>query len=163
MIRDGRTYEVRAERLFSDGALNTTLRGRDRILVEQDDRYFTALGATGSERLINFDKDAISALEAISIIGGLNDGRADPKGVLVLREYRAAQLRQDGTGPMMQQVVFTFDLTSADGLFAARGFQINPRDTVLATESPVVATGTILGIVGATFGLLNTANAISTR
>lgn len=163
LIRDGRAYEIRADRLFADAAMNTTLRGRDRIVVEEDKRYFTALGATGSERLIQFDKDAITALEAISMIGGLNDGRADPKGVLVLREYGAAHLRGDGTGPTMPQVVFTFDLTSADGLFAARGFPINSGDTVLATESPVVAVGTILGLLGAGFGVLNTAGAATSR
>lgn len=163
LIRDGKSYEIRADRLFADAAMNTTLRGRDRIVVEEDKRYFTALGATGSERLIQFDKDTITALEAISMIGGLNDGRADPKGVLVLREYGATHLRQDGSGPKMPQVVFAFDLTSADGLFAARGFPINPGDTILATESPVVAFGTILGILGAGFGVLNTASAAASR
>jgi polysaccharide export outer membrane protein len=55
----------------------------------------------------------------------------------------------------MEQVIFTFDLTSADGLFAARNFQINPDDTILATESPVTATRTVLGLVGAVFGMAN--------
>lgn len=163
LMRDGKTYEISATRLFADAAMNTTLRGRDRIVIEEDKRYFTALGATGSERLIQFDKDAITALEAISMIGGLNDGRADPKGVLVLREYAPRHLRRDGTGPALPQVVFTFDLTTADGLFAARGFPINPGDTVLATESPVVSVGTILGILGSGFGLLNTASAAASR
>ena len=59
--------------------------------------------------------------------------------MLVLREYRAADLRTDGTGPAIPKVVFTFDLTRAKGLFLARQFQINPGDTVLVTENPVIA------------------------
>lgn len=158
LIRGGKTYEVRADDLFANASKNVVMRGNDKVLVEEDKRYFTALGATGKEELVYFEKEQISALEAMSIIGGLSDNRANPKGVLVLRDYSARQLRSDGKGPAMQQVVFTFDLTTADGLFAARKFEINPRDTVLATESPVNAARTILGLLGSAVGLGTTIN-----
>lgn len=161
LIRDGKTYEISAERLTADGSLNTTLQVRDKVLIEEDRRFFTALGATNSESLVAFDKDSITALEAVSMSGGLSGSRADPKGVLILREYAARDLRADGSGPQMQQVVFTFDLTSADGLFAARGFQVAHRDTVVATESPVVAARTIVGLIGAAFNVVNVAGNIS--
>lgn len=155
LIRDGKTYEIRADDLFANGSKNALVRGNDKVLVEEDKRYFTALGATGSEELVYFEKEQISAMEAMAIIGGLSDNRANPKGVLVLRDYSPKAVRQDGRGPSMQQVVFTFDLTSADGLFAARNFRINPKDTVLATESPVNAARTIMGILGSAVGLSN--------
>jgi polysaccharide export outer membrane protein len=161
LIRDGKTYEVRADDLFANASKNVVIRGNDKVLVEEDKRYFTALGATGREELVYFEKEQISALEAMSIIGGLSDSRANPKGVLVLRDYSAKQLRQDGKGPAMSQVVFTFDLTGADGLFAARKFEINPRDTVLATESPVNAARTIMGLLGTAVGLSSTVNNIN--
>ncbi|OZB17878.1 MAG: polysaccharide biosynthesis protein [Rhodobacterales bacterium 34-62-10] len=158
LMREGTTYEIRAERLFSDASRNVLLRGGDKIVVEEDRRYFTALGATGTERLVYFQKEDISALEAISIIGGLTDSRANPKGVIVLRDYEAQQMRNDGRGPEMPQVVFTFDLTSADGLFAARSFPINPKDTVLATESPVTGVQTVVGLLGSLLGLAGRVN-----
>ena len=71
----------------------------------------------------------------------------------VLREYDVRHLRSGSGAPNMQQVVFTFDLTSADGLFAARKFGINPGDTVLATESPVTRAQTIFGLIGNAFGV----------
>jgi len=160
LMREGKTYEMRAERLFSDASRNVLLRGGDKIVVEPDSRYFTSLGATGTERLVYFEKEQITALEAMSIIGGLTDSRANPKGVLVLRDYEARQVRSDGSGPQMQQVVFTFDLTSADGLFAARGFPINPKDTVLATESPVTGVQTVVGLLGSLLGLAGRVNAL---
>jgi len=92
------------------------------------------------------------------MIGGLSEARANLKGVLVLREYPANALRSDGSGPEKQQVVFTFDLTSAEGLFAARKFNVHPQDTLLATESPVTAARTVLGLIGTTFGLANSLN-----
>lgn len=155
LIRGGKTYETPAEVLFSDATKNITLRGNDKVLVQEDKRYFTALGATGRESLIYFDKENITTIEALSMIGGLSDARADLKGVLVLREYPTRALRSDGKGPEMQQVIFVFDLTNADGLFASRNFMVNPKDTILATESPVVKTRTILSLIGATIGIAN--------
>ena len=84
---------------------------------------------------------------------GFEEVRADPQGILVLREYSARQLRSDDGGPTLPQVIFAIDLTTADGLFAARKFEINPGDTVLATESPVTAARTILGLFGSVLGL----------
>ncbi|SFD66778.1 polysaccharide biosynthesis/export family protein [Roseivivax sediminis] len=153
LLRGGTTYEIFAEDLFRSGARNTTLQPRDVVVVDEDDRTFTALGATGSEDLITFPKPRVTALEAMGLMRGLQDSRADPKGVLVLREYNASSLRADGTGPNRQQVIFSFDLTSADGLFAAKQFNIYPDDTVLATESPVTAAQTIFGLFGTALGV----------
>ncbi|MCU0900687.1 MAG: polysaccharide biosynthesis/export family protein [Cypionkella sp.] len=155
LIRDGRTYEIRAEMLFSDASKNVLMKGGDKVFVEEDRRYFTALGATGREELIYFDREEVSAMEALSRVGGLVDARADPKGILILRNYDAKHLRSDGTGPQKTQVVFAIDLTSAAGLFAARAFEINPKDTILVTESPMVAASSIMGLIGSAFGLRN--------
>ncbi|SHH85290.1 polysaccharide export outer membrane protein [Cognatishimia maritima] len=146
LIRAGKTYEIPAEALLADASKNIILRGRDQIVVVKDDRSFIALGATGSERLVYFEQEEITALEALSIIGGLNDGRANPQGVLILREYPDSAV--GGTGPSKAETIFTLDLTSADGLFAARNFLIHPDDTVLATESPVTSAQTVLGLMG---------------
>lgn len=161
VIRNGRSYEIRADRLTSDPALNVTLRGGDAVVVEEDKRYFTALGATGREELVYFNRDNITAMEALSMIGGLNDGRANLKSVLVLRDYPQQALRSDGSGPSKQQVVFTFDLTSADALFAARQFPIHPQDTVFATEAAVSSARTVLGLIGSIVGVSNTVNNLS--
>ncbi|WGW04626.1 polysaccharide biosynthesis/export family protein [Tropicibacter oceani] len=161
LIRGSDTYEISADELFADGSKNALLYPRDTVVVEADERAFTALGASGQENLIYFPKDDISAIEALSLMGGLSDTRADPKGVLVLREYKAEHLSPGGNGPTHQQVVFALDLTSADGLFAARKFMINPDDTVLATESPVNAVQTVFGLVGSVFGLTARATALA--
>jgi polysaccharide export outer membrane protein len=154
LIRDDKSYEIRADRLFAQANKNTTLRGGDKVVVREDDRYFTSLGAAGKENLIYFERDSITALEALSLVGGLNDTRANPKGVLILREYPEKTIRADGLkGPTMRNVIFTFDLTSADGLFAARNFEVNPLDTVLATESPLATANTIFGLARTVVGL----------
>lgn len=153
IIREGKTYEIRADTLFERASTNVVLRGGDKVIVEEDERYFVALGATGAETIVPFNREHITAIEALALLGGISDARANPQGVLILREYRAKQLRSDGSGPEKEQVVFTIDLTSADGLFAANKFQVNPRDLVVATESPVNSVRTIFGLIGAAVGV----------
>lgn len=162
LLRGSNVYEIRADRLMANPNLNTVLRGGDKVVVAEDDRYFTALGTTGREDLVPFTRETLTAMEALSTIGGLSDSRADLKSVLVLRDYTAANVvtpvddsGYTDKGPLQEQVVFAFDLTSADGLFAARQFQINPKDTVLGTETVVTSARTVLGLIGSVIGLSN--------
>jgi polysaccharide biosynthesis/export protein len=157
LIRGDDIYGTSVDRLFANPDLDTTLRGGDKVIIQADDRYFLSLGAAGSEAVHLFPKDRISALEAMSIIGGVSDTRADPQGILILRQYPPTAVRADGTGPDQERVVFTLDLTSADGLFSAGQFRIQSGDLVYATESPVTRTQTILSLIGNAFGIVGTA------
>lgn len=168
LLRAGNVYEIRADRLTANPALDTTLRGGDKVVVAEDDRYFTALGSTGREAVVPFSRETLTAMEALSTVGGLSDARADLKSVLVLRDYPAERLVKPvddsgytDKGPLQQQVVFAFDLTSADGLFAARQFQINPKDTVFGTESVVTSARTVLGLIGSVVGVTNAVSNLS--
>ncbi|WP_306154614.1 polysaccharide biosynthesis/export family protein [Roseovarius sp. MMSF_3281] len=156
--RGSKTYETRVSNLLEDSRRNVRLRGGDQIAVVEDERSFNVLGAAGNQTLLYFEKEHMTAMEALSAMGGLQASRANPKGVLILREYKANDLKPGWAGPDMQQVVFTIDLTSADGLFAARNFQINPDDTLLATESPINAARTIIGLFGTVIGVSSSAN-----
>ena len=158
LVRGHKTYRTSLSRLLDNPKLDTRLQGGDQITVESDKRYFLSLGAAGRESQFGFNRDEVSALDALSIIGGVNDGRANPKGVLILREYPASALRAGQRGPRQQRVVFSIDLTTSDGLFSARNFYINSGDLVLATESPISSVQVVFGLVGSAFGLINVAN-----
>lgn len=151
--RGGQSFAGLAKDIYANPERDILLRGGDRIVVESDPRSFIILGATGAERVVPFDKPHHTLMEALSLGGGLLDSRADLRGVLVLRKYSQKSVRSDGKGPDREQVVFAFDLSTGDGLFAARSFPIHPDDVVLATESPLPATGSLLGIFGAVLGV----------
>lgn len=159
--RGDTTYGISLERLTEDTALNIRVRGNDRLFVEADDRYFLSLGAADRRAQLFFPQDNLSALDALSIIGGLADQRADAQGILILRAYDAEDVRGDGTGPRHARTIFTIDLTSADGLFSAGEFRIQPGDLIYVTESPLLGTRNVLQVIGAVFGVAVQANNIS--
>ncbi|WP_281243106.1 polysaccharide biosynthesis/export family protein [Gemmobacter aquatilis] len=140
LMRGGKLYGVSADKLLKNPSLDTTLRGGDKVYVEKDGRYFLSLGAAGKEAQIPFPSDKINALDAATLIGGVQDNRANPKGVLVLRNYDPADLRGDSSGPSKERMIFALDLTTADGLFSAGEFEIMDRDLVLVTESSLMQT-----------------------
>lgn len=152
LFRGSQVYGIALERLFDEPALDTTIQGGDRILVEADDRYFLSLGATSSEALHPFTKSEVSALDALAIIGGVTDARANPQGILILREYAPSavvpSIVPSTAGPSHDRVVFTINLTTADGLFSAAKFMIQPGDLVYGTESPLGTATTVLGVLG---------------
>ncbi|MFZ3581912.1 polysaccharide biosynthesis/export family protein [Loktanella sp. DJP18] len=151
LFRGSQVYGLSLSRLFEEPELDTVVQGGDRILIEEDERYFLSLGATTREALHAFPKDEVSALDALSIVGGVSAARANPQGILILREYPASAVRAAGPtpdGPPQERVVFTIDLTKADGLFSAAKFKIQSGDLVYGTESPLGTANSIVGIVG---------------
>ena len=151
LARGNAVYGIAYDRLLKNPALDTTIRGGDRIIVEAEDRVFLSLGATGTQAIHPFPEENVTALDAMAIVGGVNPGRANPEGILILREYDVSQVRSDGSGPPQERVVFTLDLTSADGLFSAAQFEIQPDDLVYGTES----------VLGPAFTLINVFNTAS--
>ncbi|MGR3485471.1 MAG: polysaccharide biosynthesis/export family protein [Paracoccaceae bacterium] len=152
--RGDHVYGLPLARLFDRPSLNTTLSGGDRVIVREDDRTFLTLGATGRESIHAFPDAELTALEALAIAGGVNDSRADPQGVLILRDYPHDAISDDrAEGPPTDRMVFTIDLTTADGLFSAGEFQIMPGDLVYATEAPLLAATSILAVLGSTLAI----------
>lgn len=162
VIRGKERGKIWFQDLYENPALDIALRPGDRILVEEDTRAFTALGATGSQTRMHFSTQTLSAIEAIAQVGGLNSSLADPTGVFVFRnepaEIANAVLgRDDLVGD--QRFAYVLDLTEPNGMFMARDFVVRDGDTVYVTEAPFVQWSKTLGAIS---GSLNTANTLNT-
>ena len=146
LIRDGRTYGIPFARLLEEPQLNATVQGGDRIFVVDDEREFITLGATGSQSIFAFPEDDFSALEAMSLIGGVNGGSGNPEKVLVMRAYDQSDVRDGIVGPPNDRVVFTIDLTSADGVFSAGSFMLEYGDLFFGSVSALGPALTLVGL-----------------
>ncbi len=160
VVRGAHSGTIWFEDLYDHPSADIALRAGDRIIVEEDTRSFTALGATGTQNRIPFESQTISAIEALATVGGLSTAAADPTGVFVFRnepQEIANQLlgRSDLVGE--QRIIYVLDLTQPNGMFMARDFAIRDGDTVYVTEAPFVqfnkavsaATGTLSAASGA--------------
>ncbi|MEM9434416.1 MAG: polysaccharide biosynthesis/export family protein [Pseudomonadota bacterium] len=161
IIRGNMSSQVWFEDLFTHPQFDIALRGGDRILVEEDERTFTVLGATGGQARVAFQTQELSAIEAIAQVGGLNSNLADPTGVFVFRDEddtiaNKVLMREDLEGP--QRLAYVLNLTEPTGMFDARDFIIRDSDTIYVTEAPFV---TWNKTISALTGSLASANAIA--
>jgi len=164
LIRGNERGTVWLQDLYEHGELDIALRSGDRILVEEDTRAYSALGATGAQSIVPFESQTLSAIEAIATVGGLNTNLADPTGVFVFRNEpaeiaNAVLARNDLTGD--QRIVYVLDLTEPTGMFMARDFSIRDGDTVYVTEAPYVQWQKTLAILTGAAAGVNSVSSIS--
>jgi polysaccharide biosynthesis/export protein len=150
--RGGRTGQAWLQDVYDVPAFDVALRPGDRIVVEEDRRAFTALGAAGRQARLPFSKRDMTALEALAAAGGLDGRAADPTGVFIFRREsaevaRAVSGQPDIVGP--QRVAYVLDFTRAEGLLSAREFVIRDEDTLYVTEAPIASWSRVIGIAGA--------------
>jgi len=139
--------------LFSHPQLDIDMRAGDRVLVEEDTRTYTAIGATGQQARVPFDSQTISAMEALATVGGLSAQLGDPTGVFILRNEpeeiaRHVLGRDDVHG--QQRMIYVINLTEPVGLFEARDFVIRDEDTIYVTTAPFSRFSQVLGAITGT-------------
>lgn len=139
VTRGNQQGKIWLQDLYTNPRLDIALRSGDRILVEEDTRSFTALGATSQQARVPFETQDLSALEAIAQVGGLLSLSSDPTGVFIFRNEPpeiANQVlgRTDLQGA--QRMAYVLNLTEPNGLFIARDFVIRDGDTLYVTEAP---------------------------
>lgn len=147
--RGGESGKVWLTDLYSGSGNDIALRPGDIILVEEDQRSFTALGALGGQTKVPLGNEVISALEAMAMVGGLNSNLADPTGIFVLRDEPASVASRVLAQPVYgsQRMAYVLDLTRPNGLFLARDFTIRDGDTIYVTEAPYVQWRKTIGAI----------------
>jgi len=159
VIRGGHRGKIWFEDLYDNPEFDIALRGGDRILVEQDTRAFTVLGAIGTQARVPFETQSLSAVEALAQVGGLLTSASDPTGVFVFRNEPADIANQvlgrnDLVGP--QRLVYVLDLTQPNGMFLARDFVIRDADTMYVTEAPFTQWNKVISAVTGTLSTVAT-------
>jgi polysaccharide export outer membrane protein len=161
--RGGQTGRVWLQDLYDNPRNDIALRGGDRVIVEEDRRSFTALGATTGQSRVPFNKRDLSVIEAIATVGGLDGRTANPSGVFVFRDEPAAVAnrvlaRGDLVGT--QRMAYLLNLTEPEGVFAAREFTIRDEDTIYIAETPLGNWTRVLAIATGAAALVATADRV---
>jgi len=155
VIRGSHKGTVWLEDLYASHKQDIALRPGDRILIKQDKRRFTALGATGAQSLVEFPAPEVSAIEAIAFMGGLNSNLADPTGIFIFRDESAEYAnrvlgRDDFVTP--KRFAYVLNLTDPTGIFLGRDFDIRDGDTIYVTEAPYVVWVKTLAVLTGSVG-----------
>ncbi|SEC30979.1 MULTISPECIES: polysaccharide biosynthesis/export family protein [unclassified Beijerinckia] len=141
LTRGNRTARVPFTRVMNDPRENIYLRADDVLAVLREPQYFMAVGATGANAQVPFEAGGMTLSQAIAKVGGLQDFRADPKGVFIFRyepDNIARMLRPNSSllGQGAVPVVYRIDMSDANNIFLAQRFPMFHRDVLYISNSP---------------------------
>jgi len=125
----------------------------DVVTVARDPQTFTAAGATGQNAVIPFDSIGISLEEAIARAGGLNDQRADPQGVFVVRfeewqRYDELGLIRPSPGQVEQvPVIYRVNMRDPSAFFLARRFSMRNKDLLFVSNAPLAELQKVFSLI----------------
>jgi polysaccharide export outer membrane protein len=162
--RRGSTGRVWLQDLYDNPRMDVALRPGDRIIVEEDRRSFTVLGATTRQERVAFNSQDMTAIEALAAAGGLNGNAANPTGVFVFRREPAAVAnRVLGRGDLVgeQRMAYLLNFTRPEGLFAAGEFVIRDGDTVYVTEAALGSWTRIIALAATAAALTRSVDIIT--
>lgn len=118
------------------------------IILQKDDVLtaiyqpftLTVLGAAGKNEEVRFEGTGLTLAQALGRIGGLQDMRADPRGVFVFRWETPQQARALSltVPPEVARVpvIYQVNLQDPQTLFAAQRFEMRNSDVVYIANSP---------------------------
>ncbi|NNF78403.1 MAG: hypothetical protein HKN05_10285 [Rhizobiales bacterium] len=144
VMRGKRHGSINLGRLYSRPAYDINLLPGDKVIVSDEARTFTVLGAINKASEHEFTKWNFMLVDALAVAGGLDDARADRTGVFVFRfEHRrvvnALRRRADGENlrTVRVPVVYQLNLMEPQSVFHAKAFQMQDQDTILVTNAPL--------------------------
>ena len=174
LTRRGSSVTASLARVVRDPGQNIYLRPDDLVYVYSDPQIFTAFGATGRSATIPFTTDQLTLAHALGNVGGLNDLRADARGVFIFR-YEDPELYSliRGMGPVVQgspvptttgvPVVYKVDMKDARAFFAAQVFLMRDNDVLYVSNAASVEVQKLLSIFTGSLGTASSAATLQTR
>ncbi len=155
VARGGVVASMPMDRVIRDPAQNLRLMPDDVVTVVHQPFSLTVLGATGTNREIEFEAQGISVAQALGRAGGLQDLRADARAVLLFRLESAASLatvnsvRLQGDKAFVP-VIYRIDLRAPAGFFAAREFPVQDKDILFVSNATAADLQKFLSIISST-------------
>src|SRR5271168_1063008 len=143
LSRGGVTATIPMDQLVSNPAENIYAWPGDVLTVIQVPQTFSVFGATAQNTEVPFGAEKLTLAQALAKVGGLQDLRADPRGIFLFRFEPASVVGAlnapalatgpDGTSP----VVYRLNLRDANNYFYAERFPMEDRDVIYVANAPL--------------------------
>lgn len=169
VTRGGKSSTAGLDRILNEPEQNIALRAGDLISFTRRQASYTIMGSVARPADIPFNEAEITLLEAIGKSSGLDDGRADPSSVFLLRRESAAALQNIGVSPKHWwsrtaygvPTVYRVDMSQPNSLFNATAIHIRNGDVIYAASASAVELRKALGLLGLTVNTLTDTRQLS--
>lgn len=166
ITRGDRIASMPMETIIRNPSQNIRLQPEDIVTALFQPYSFIALGATGRNEELPFEGTGITLAQALGRVAGLQDQRADIKGVFIFRmedpaaldpELRStAKTTPDGKVP----VIYRVNMKEASTFFIAQSFPIRNHDVLYVSNAPLADIQKFVNVISSTILPVATAAAI---
>ncbi len=127
--------------VIKDPRQNIRLQAGDVVTLLFQPYSFTVLGAARSNQEIPFEGTGVTLSQAFGRMGGLEDQRANPKGVFIFR-FENPEMFDDNSSSKTPPtnkipVIYRVDLRDPKTLFVAQNFFIEDKDVIYVSNAPL--------------------------
>lgn len=123
IMRGNETADVRINDIVENPALDVRIRPGDRLMLVDDPRTYSILGASGRVEQVPFRRSSVSLAEAIATAGGANPNLGDPAAIFLFRYVRNEQGQETPR-------VYHINMMQTGAYFIAQKFTMQDKDVL---------------------------------
>lgn len=171
LTRNNQVKTISLAKLAREPQENILLRSGDVLSLINNPLSFTAMGAVGNSKEIRFSAEGLTLAEAIGRLGGLNDDRADPRGVFIFRyvPFEEMPLSKQNEwqakgyhNGMKIPTVYQANLLEPQSMFWIQQFPIKDKDIVYVSNAPLAEYQKFIRMIfGATTPAVSAVNSVN--
>lgn len=141
VTRGNRVVSMPLDSVIRNPSQNIVLVPGDVVTAVFQPYTFSALGASSRNQEVPFEGTGISLSQALGRVGGLQDQRADAKGVFIFRWEDPDKIGVAPKGPVdalgRVPVVYRVDMRDPATLFLAQRFPVRDKDVLYISTAPI--------------------------
>lgn len=152
LTRGNVVQSMAMDSVIQDPRQNVLLRPGDVLTALHQPLSFITLGAMGRNEEIFFEVQGIGLAQALARTGGLQDQRADAKGVFIFRFEEPLVLGIAGENPQLTPdgkvpVIYRLDFKDPRSFFIAQGFPVRDKDVLYVSNAAAAELQKFLSIL----------------
>lgn len=152
VVRGSEIVDVRVNDLVDNPALDARAYPGDRLMLINNPRTFSVLGASGRVEQIPFMRSSPSLAEAIATAGGVNPNMGDPAAIFL---FRYVVDEQGNETP----IVYHLNMMRASSYFLAQRFNIRDKDVLYFGNAAANQPSKMLQLISQLFSPIMTVTA----
>ncbi|KEZ19255.1 Capsule polysaccharide export protein [Sphingobium yanoikuyae] len=123
IMRGTSSADIRVNDIIEDPTLDVPIRPGDRLMLVDDPRTYSILGASGRVEQVSFRRSTVSLAEAVANAGGTNPNLGDPAAIFLFRYVKDAEGKET-------PVVYHLNMMQTGSYFLAQKFTMQDKDVL---------------------------------
>lgn len=154
VTRGQQVVSMPLDAVIRDPRQNVMLATGDVVTAIYQPYSFTVLGAAGKNEEVNFESTGLTLAQALGRIGGLQDQRANAKGLFIFRWEDPALASGKVAGPVAADgrvpVIYRANLRDPATFFLAQNFAMRNGDVVYVANAPIAEFQQFVNVIAST-------------